>query len=66
MSEEQPKWLEPELRAEAIRRLREGDHALVNEWLSLVTGRFAAFIDSQIDQTTASIRDLQALNRNDD
>lgn len=66
MSREKPEWLEPELHAEAIARLREGDRTLADDWLSLVTGRFAAIVRSQSDQSMAAIRDLQASKGEED
>ena len=50
MSKAEPQWIEPEMRDEAIRRLREGDPSLSKEWLKLVTGRFAAITQSRMDQ----------------
>lgn len=55
MSKAEPQWIEPEMRDEAIRRLREGDPSLSKEWLKLVTGRFAAITQSRMDQARAAI-----------
>lgn len=54
-----PTWLEPELHQEAIHKIREGDKSVSEEWMRLVTGRYAAIIQSNMDQIRAALRDLE-------
>ncbi|MFG0291878.1 MAG: hypothetical protein ACF8MJ_01855 [Phycisphaerales bacterium JB050] len=57
MRTSEPSWIEPAMRDEAIRRLREGDDSLSREWVGLVMGRFIAITLSRMDQTRAAICD---------
>lgn len=58
MSYSMPAWLEPELFEEAIQGIREGDHTRSNEWLKLITSRYAAITQTNMDQIQAALRDL--------
>lgn len=57
MRSNEPSWIEPEMRDEAIRLLREGDFALSREWVKIVASRYSAITLARLDQAHKAICD---------